>query len=37
MFTYEPPEQLANLDDAKKLLNDRLLAMEADMRAYAGV
>jgi len=37
MFTYEPPEQLANLDDAKQLLEARLDAMEADMRAYAGV
>lgn len=37
MFTYEPPEQLANLDDAKKMLDERLFAMEADMRAYAGV
>jgi phosphoglucomutase/phosphomannomutase len=37
MFTYEPPEQLANLDDAKLLLDQRLLAMEADMRAFAGV
>jgi phosphoglucomutase/phosphomannomutase len=37
MFTYEPPEQLANLDDAKQELEDRLLAMEADMRAFAGV
>jgi phosphoglucomutase/phosphomannomutase len=37
MFTYEPPEQLANLDDAKYMLQDRLTQMEADMRAYAGV
>jgi phosphoglucomutase/phosphomannomutase len=37
MFTYEPPEQLANLEDAKQELEDRLLAMEADMRAFAGV
>ena len=37
MFTYEPPEQLANLDDAKQMLDQRLLAIEADMRAYAGV
>jgi phosphoglucomutase/phosphomannomutase len=37
MFTYEPPEQLANLDDAKEMLDGRLKAMEADMRAFAGV
>jgi phosphomannomutase len=37
MFTYEPPEQLANLDDAKAMLDDRLKAIEADMRAFAGV
>jgi phosphoglucomutase/phosphomannomutase len=37
LFAYEPPEQLANLDDAKQMLDERLLAMEADMRAYAGV
>jgi phosphoglucomutase/phosphomannomutase len=37
MFTYEAPEQLANLDDAKQVLEDRLLAIEADMRAFAGV
>jgi phosphoglucomutase/phosphomannomutase len=37
MFTFEPPEQLANLDDAKVLLDERLAAMEADMRAFAGV
>jgi phosphoglucomutase/phosphomannomutase len=37
MFTFEPPEQLANLDDAKVMLDERLAAMEADMRAFAGV
>ncbi len=37
MFTYEPPEQLANLDDAKKMLEERLDRMEADMLAFAGV
>jgi phosphomannomutase len=37
MFTYEPPEQLANLPDAKQMLEDRLSQMEADMRAFAGV
>ncbi len=37
MFAYEPPEQLANLDDAKQMLELRLDAMEADMRAFAGV
>ncbi len=37
MFTYEPPEQLANLDRAKEELNGRLDSMEADMRRFAGV
>lgn len=37
MFTYEPPEQLANLEDAKQMLEDRLSQMEAEMRALAGV
>jgi phosphoglucomutase/phosphomannomutase len=37
MFTYEPPEQLASLDRAKEMLNERLDAMEADMRKFAGV
>jgi hypothetical protein len=37
MFTYEPPEQLANLEDAKQMLDARLKSMEADMRAFAGV
>ncbi|HYO25179.1 MAG TPA: phospho-sugar mutase [Lacipirellulaceae bacterium] len=37
MFTYEPPEQLANLEDAKGMLEARLSQMEADMRAFAGV
>ncbi len=37
MFTYEPPEQLANLDRAKAMLNERLDRMEADMRDFAGV
>ncbi len=37
LFTYEPPEQLANLDAAKAKLQDRLASMEADMRRFAGV
>jgi phosphoglucomutase/phosphomannomutase len=37
MFTYEPPEQLANLDRAKDMLGERLDDMEADMRKFAGV
>jgi phosphoglucomutase/phosphomannomutase len=37
MFTYEPPEQLANLDRAKEMLAERLDGMEADMRKFAGV
>ncbi len=37
MFTYEPPEQLANLDLAKEKLAARLDQIEADMRTFAGV
>ena len=37
MFTYEAPEQLANLDRAKEMLGERLDSMEADMRRFAGV
>ena len=37
MFTFEAPEQLANLETAKSQLNKRLDAMEADMRKFAGV
>jgi hypothetical protein len=36
MFVFEPPEQLANLDDAKQALTERLDAIEADLRAIAG-
>ncbi len=35
MFAYEPPEQLANLEDAKSDLAARLAAVEADLRAFA--
>lgn len=35
MFAYEPPEQLANLDDAKADLAARLAAVEADLRAFS--
>jgi phosphomannomutase len=37
MFTYEPPEQLANLADAKQMLEARLSQMDVEMRSYAGV
>jgi phosphoglucomutase/phosphomannomutase len=37
MFTYEPPEQLANLEDTKQILENRLSQMEAEMRAFTGV
>jgi phosphoglucomutase/phosphomannomutase len=37
MFTYTPPEQLANLDDAKRQLEQRLDHMETDLRKFAGV
>ncbi len=34
-FAYEPAEQLANLDDTKAELNERLAAMERDLAAVA--
>ena len=37
MFTFEPPEQLANLDAAKVALEQQLDQMEADLRKFAGV
>ena len=37
MFTYTPPEQLANLDQAKRQLEERLDRMEVDLRKFAGV
>ena len=37
LFTYTPPEQLANLDDAKRSLKSGYLRMEADLRKFAGV
>jgi phosphoglucomutase/phosphomannomutase len=37
LFTYEAPEQLANLDDAKARLQERLVRMEADMRKFVEV
>jgi len=36
MFAYEPAEMLANLDDAKRELRERLAAFERDLRAFAG-
>jgi phosphoglucomutase/phosphomannomutase len=37
LFTFTPPEQLANLEDAKRQLEERLSRMEADLRTFAGV
>jgi phosphoglucomutase/phosphomannomutase len=37
MFTFEPPEHLANLDTTKVALEERLDRMEADLRKFAGV
>ena len=36
LFAYEPPEQIANLDDTKSELASRLAALEADLGALAG-
>ncbi len=37
MFTYKPAEQLSSLEAAHEELSERLTALEADMRAFAGV
>ncbi|MGE3244352.1 MAG: phospho-sugar mutase, partial [Pirellulales bacterium] len=37
MFAYTAPEQLANLETAKAELNQRLDAIEVDLRKFAGV
>jgi phosphoglucomutase/phosphomannomutase len=37
MFAFEPAEQLANLEDAKEMLAERLDAIEQDLRSFAGV
>jgi phosphoglucomutase/phosphomannomutase len=37
MFAYTPPEQLANLESAKQVLEQRLDAMEIGLRKFAGV
>ena len=37
MFTYTAPEMLHDLDMAKQSLDERLDAMEADLRKFAGV
>ena len=36
MFTYEPPEQLSDLELAGEMLSQRLGKIEADLRAFAG-
>ncbi|MFV2067671.1 MAG: phospho-sugar mutase, partial [Pirellulales bacterium] len=35
MFGYEPPEQLADLESTKKELDQRLAAIEGDLRGFA--
>ena len=35
MFTYVPPEQLADLDDAKAAMQQRLMQFQADLEAFA--
>ncbi|MEO1496032.1 MAG: phospho-sugar mutase [Planctomycetota bacterium] len=37
LFAYTPAEQLHDMDDAKSDLEERLDAMEKDLRAFAGV
>ncbi|MGD9646158.1 MAG: phospho-sugar mutase [Pirellulales bacterium] len=36
LFTFEPPEQIANLEDTKAGLASRLATLEADLAALAG-
>ncbi|NQT40023.1 MAG: phospho-sugar mutase [Planctomycetes bacterium] len=36
MFTFDPPEGISDLAATKQTLADRLAAMEADLRAFAG-
>jgi phosphoglucomutase/phosphomannomutase len=35
LFAYQPPEELANLEDAKEELRQRLAGMERDLTAFA--
>jgi phosphoglucomutase/phosphomannomutase len=35
LFAYEPAEMLANLEDAKSQLAERLAAFERDLTAFA--
>jgi phosphomannomutase len=35
MFTYVPAEQLANLEQTKQSMNERLAKFEADLKAYS--
>ena len=35
LFTYEPPEQIADLDQTRRQMDDRLAKLEADLRAFA--
>ena len=37
MFAYEPAEQLANLEDTKQQLTERLAQIASDLKTYAGV
>ena len=37
MFAYTPPEQLSNLENALTELNQRLDAIEVDLKKFAGV
>ena len=36
LFAYEPAEQIANLEDTKRMLRERLAQMEHDLIALAG-
>lgn len=37
MFTCEPPEQIANLDDTKQAMGERLAKMAVELKSFAGL
>ena len=37
MFTYEPAEQLHNLDDTKSEMANRLTTMHQELAKFAGI
>lgn len=37
LFAYQPPEKIKDLESAKKMLQNRLAAMEANLQAYLSI